>query len=76
MAIITRLMTSFVLNCRKGQNYFSLLPRETNFCFVLQSSDLYLPLKFVHLRADVTYVYANLTQLYCFLFVLFFTKFK
>jgi len=67
-------MTSFVLNCRKGQNYFSLPPREINFCFVLQVSDLYLPLKFVHPRADVIYIYANPTQLYCFLFVLFFTK--
>jgi len=67
MAIITRLMTSFVLNSRKGQNYFFLLRRETNFCFVLQGSDVYLPLKFVHLLADKIYVYAYLTQLYCFL---------
>jgi len=66
MAIITRLMTSFVLNSRKGQGYFSLLQQETNFCIVLQGSDVYLPLKFVHLLADTIYAYANPRQLYCF----------
>ena len=76
MAIITRSMTSFVLNYRKGQIYFSLPPRETNFLVVLQGSDVDLPLKFVHLLADIIFVYANPTQLYCFLFALLLTKFK